>query len=138
MEDAAPHRMLDEIRESGETLAEACELFNANLEMNDSDDLLMFEDVIGVIDEHYEYGLIKFKNGDMVNEAGENEGSAKILSYAALSGMSKEMTVSKPLHMSLYFILRPDLHENKPLKPFVALSNITAQTVGSILSRGTC
>jgi HopJ type III effector protein len=52
-----------------------------------------FEEVIALIDKYYEYGLIEFKNGDVVNEAGVNEGSAKILSYAALSNLDKAATL---------------------------------------------
>ena len=88
---AKPSRMLDEIREAGETIPDACEVFNANVEMDAAD--LKFEEVMEVIDEHYESGLIEFKNGDLVNKAGENEGSAKLLSYAALSNMDKETTL---------------------------------------------
>jgi len=46
-----------------------------------------------LIDTHYEAGLIEFKNGDIVNKPGENEGSAKLLSYAALSGFDKDTTL---------------------------------------------
>lgn len=46
VEVAKPSRMLDDIREAGETIPEACELFNANLEMDG--DSVMFEDVIAV------------------------------------------------------------------------------------------
>ena len=83
--------MLNEIREAGETIPEECEVFNANVEM-DADEL-KFEDVIALIDKYYEYGLIEWKNGDIVNMPEENEGSAKVLSYAALSGMDKETTL---------------------------------------------
>eukprot|EP00980_Cylindrotheca_fusiformis_P003838 scaffold858_cov123-Cylindrotheca_fusiformis.AAC.14 len=91
VEVAAPARMLDDIRASGETIPPDCEVFNANVEMDAAE--LKFEDVIKVIDDHYEYGLVEFKNGDIVNKQGENEGSAKVLSYAALSGMDKETTL---------------------------------------------
>ena len=83
--------MLNEIREAGETIPDECEVFNANVEM-DADDL-KFEDVMALIDTHYESGLIEFKNGDIVNKQGENEGSAKLLSYAALSEMDKDTTL---------------------------------------------
>ena len=73
------------------SIPDACEIFNANVEM-DADDL-KFEEVIELIDEHYESGLIEFKNGDIVNKQGENEGSAKVLSYAALSEMDKDTTL---------------------------------------------
>jgi len=58
-----------------------------------SGDDITFEEVIELIDENYETGLIEFKNGDIVNAQGENEGSAKVLSYAALSNLDKETTL---------------------------------------------
>ncbi len=53
MEVAKPSRMLDEIREAGETIPDACEVFNANLEMDGSD--IMFEDVIAVSSQEVMY-----------------------------------------------------------------------------------
>jgi hypothetical protein len=91
VENAKPARMLDEIRAAGETIPDECEIFNANVEM-DADEL-KFEDVMDIIDKHYEIGLIEFKNGDIVNKQGENEGSAKLLSYAALSELDKDTTL---------------------------------------------
>ena len=46
-----------------------------------------------IIDQFYESGLIEFKNGDIINQQGQNEGSAKVLSYAALSNLDKETTL---------------------------------------------
>jgi HopJ type III effector protein len=91
VEKAAPARMLDEIRAAGETIPEACEIFNANVEMDAAD--LQFQDVMTLIDTHYESQLLEFKNGAMLNKQGENEGSAKILSYAALSNMDQATTL---------------------------------------------
>jgi HopJ type III effector protein len=91
VEVAKPARMLDAIRAAGETIPSDCEVFNANVEMDA--DALTFEEVIEVIDTHYESQLLEFKNGDIVNKQGENEGSAKLLSYAALSDMDKETTL---------------------------------------------
>ncbi|KAL7467216.1 hypothetical protein ACHAXS_007471 [Conticribra weissflogii] len=91
VDDSKPARMLDQIRASGETQSEACQRFNANLEMSGDD--LKFEEFIALCDEQYEAGLIEFKNGDIVNMPGENEGSAKVLSYAALADFDKEMTL---------------------------------------------
>ncbi len=91
VENAKPARMLDEIRAAGETIPSECEVFNANLEMDASE--LTFEEVIELIDTHYETGLLEFKNGDIVNKQGENEGSAKVLSYAALSNLDKDTTL---------------------------------------------
>uniref|UniRef100_A0A6S9ARL0 HopJ type III effector protein n=1 Tax=Ditylum brightwellii TaxID=49249 RepID=A0A6S9ARL0_9STRA len=91
VEVAAPARMLEDIRAAGETQSEECELFNANLEMSGDD--IKFEDVIELIDNNYETQLLEFKNGDILNNQGENEGSAKVLSYAALANMDKETTL---------------------------------------------
>lgn len=89
--DSKPARMLDAIRAAGETVPSECEVFNANVEMDA--DSLTFESVMELIDTHYESQLLEFKNGDIVNQQGENEGSAKLLSYAALSEMDKETTL---------------------------------------------
>jgi hypothetical protein len=89
--DSTPARMLDEIRAVGETIPDDCEVFNANVEMDA--DTLKFEDVMELIDEHYETQLLEFKNGDILNKPGENEGSAKLLSYAALANMDKATTL---------------------------------------------
>lgn len=89
--DSQPARMLEDIRAVGETIPDDCEIFNANVEMDAK--TLMFEDVIELIDTHYEPQLLEFKNGDMTNMQGENEGSAKVLSYAALSNMDKDTTL---------------------------------------------
>jgi HopJ type III effector protein len=91
IEVAKPARMLDAIRDAGETIPNDCEVFNSNVEMNA--DNLTFEEVMEMIDTHYESQLLEFKNGDIVNQQGENEGSAKLLSYAALSGMDKDTTL---------------------------------------------
>ena len=69
VEVAKPARMLDEIRAAGETIPDDCEVFNANVEMNA--DSLTFEEVIELIDIHYETGLIEWKNGDIINKQGE-------------------------------------------------------------------
>lgn len=91
VEVAAPTRMLEDIRAAGEDIPSDCEVFNSNVEMDASD--LKFEEVMEIIDTHYESGLIEFKNGDIVNKPGENEGSAKLLSYAALSNLDKDTTL---------------------------------------------
>ena len=67
------------------------QVFNANLEMDGGD--MMFSEVMDLIDKYYESQLLEFKNGDVVNQPGENEGSAKIFSYAALSELDKETTL---------------------------------------------
>lgn len=54
---------------------------------------MKFAEVMETIDKYYESQLLEFRNGDIVNKQGENEGSAKIFSYAALSELDKETTL---------------------------------------------
>ena len=91
VDDSQPARMLVDIRAAGETVPDECEVYNANVEMDA--DSLKFEDLMELIDTHYEVGLLEFKNGNILNKQGENEGSAKLLSYAAISEFDKETTL---------------------------------------------
>ena len=53
----------------------------------------MFDEFLTLCDEQYESGLVEFKNGDMVNMPGENDGSAKVLSYGALAEFDQSTTL---------------------------------------------
>jgi len=88
---AKSSRLLEDIRASGETTPDSCELFNANLEMSGED--VTFEEVMELIDEHYESALCEFTNGSIVNQPGDNQGSANVLSYAALSNLDDKSTL---------------------------------------------
>lgn len=55
---------------------------------------LDFKEVIAYIDEHYDFTPTKFTNGNSVNEAGENNGSCKVFSFAKLNGLSEEETLA--------------------------------------------
>jgi len=57
-------------------------------------DTIEFEQVMSVIDEHYDYTPTRFTNGDVVNEAGTNTGSCKILSFGQLNALSEMETLS--------------------------------------------
>ncbi|MDF2181107.1 HopJ type III effector protein [Neptuniibacter sp. CAU 1671] len=54
---------------------------------------LDFEDTINVITEHFDYTATDFKNGDVENAAGQNEGSCKIFAFAQLMGLDEETTL---------------------------------------------
>lgn len=49
-----------------------------------------FEDVIAMLDKHFNYTPRRFENGESVSAAGENAGSCKILSFARLAGLDGE------------------------------------------------
>ncbi len=58
------------------------------------DDSLDFEDTQAVISEYFDYAPCAFNNGDVFNEAGQNEGSCKIFGFGQLMQLNKEQTLA--------------------------------------------
>lgn len=107
------------------------EIFTCPTEM--SGDSLMFEEFIALCDEQYEYGLIEFKNGDVINKPGENDGSAKVLSYAALAGFDKDMTLKVSFMVILCQFVRWETTFSSYILPVTIGS-----ALGAILQRRSC
>jgi len=55
---------------------------------------LKFSDVIAFIDAHFIHEPTAFKNGEASNAATENQGSAKVLSYARIEGLNQDQTLA--------------------------------------------
>ena len=53
-----------------------------------------FQDSIAVIAAYYRYTPIRFANGDVINEAGTNEGSCKLFYFAKLHGLTPAQTLA--------------------------------------------
>lgn len=53
-----------------------------------------FADTIAVITENYTYTPTAFRNGNVENAAGQNEGSCKIFAFAKLHDLTPEQTLS--------------------------------------------
>jgi hypothetical protein len=57
-----------------------------------------FQDTMAVIEANYRYTPTRFSNGlgpaAVVNEAGKNEGSCKLFSFARLAGLTREETLA--------------------------------------------
>jgi len=53
-----------------------------------------FEQVMRVISENYRYTAATFTNGDLLNEAGTNEGSCKIFYFAQLNKLTEQQTLA--------------------------------------------
>ena len=54
---------------------------------------ISFNDTIAVIDAHYDFTPRAFRNGEMQNEAGQNNGSCKIFSFAKLHQLTPQQTL---------------------------------------------
>lgn len=76
-------------------------------QLKNSPETIQFKEVIAHIDEHYDFVPTEFKNGNTVNEAGQNNGSCKVFSFAKLQGLSKEQVL--PLFGEFY---REDVLKN--------------------------
>lgn len=55
---------------------------------------ITFPEVIAHIDAHYDFTPTRFTNGTAVNEAGQNNGSCKIFSFAKLRGLTQDQTLA--------------------------------------------
>src|SRR6478609_8752304 len=53
-----------------------------------------FTETIAAVDENYEFTPTAFRNGDVVNAAGQNSGSCKLLSFAKLHNLSVAQTLA--------------------------------------------
>lgn len=57
------------------------------------DHSILFKEVIEFIESRYHHQPTAFKNGDVYNEATQNQGSAKVFAFARLNNLSKEDTL---------------------------------------------
>lgn len=55
---------------------------------------IQFSDTIAAIDSTYQFTPTSFKNGSLINEAGQNSGSCKIFSFAKIHNLSAEQTLA--------------------------------------------
>lgn len=62
--------------------------------MDETPDSVCFNDTIAVIDAHYDFTPTAFSNGAARNEAGQNNGSCKLFSFAMLNGLSPQQTLA--------------------------------------------
>ena len=53
-----------------------------------------FPETIAFIDKNYDFTPTTFKNGNQINNAGENKGSCKIFAFAQVNQLTKEETLS--------------------------------------------
>lgn len=55
---------------------------------------ITFPEVIAYIDAHYDFTSTRFTNSNTVNEAGQNNGSCKVFSFAKIQGLNREQTLA--------------------------------------------
>jgi len=55
---------------------------------------IAFNDTIALIEALYDFTPTSFSNGDLLNEAGKNNGSCKLFSFARLHGLTQQQTLA--------------------------------------------
>lgn len=73
---------------------EICLLADLVAQIKQQEKSVEFEQVMLVIKENYHYKPTIFHNGELVNEAGTNEGSCKIFYFAKLNDLSQQQTLA--------------------------------------------
>jgi len=61
--------------------------------LKNSPNTIQFSDTMAVVEDLYEFTPTRFRNGDTINEAGQNSGSCKLFGFAQLQNLSKEETL---------------------------------------------
>jgi len=62
--------------------------------LNNTPETLEFTDTMATIDALYEFAPTTFRNGNITNNAGENNGSCKLFAFAQLNDLNEEQTLA--------------------------------------------
>ena len=78
-----------------------------------------FADVLAFIEAHYQHTPTAFKNGAQSNAATENQGSAKVFSFAKLQGLNKADTLSLFAEHYAAVLTTPDATDHQNIRQFM-------------------
>ena len=88
--------------------------------LNDQPEIIEFDAVQSIIEQHYQYEPASFTNGDVNNEAGTNEGSCKIFAFGALNKLTKEQTLACFGHYYREHVLaNPEGNDHQNIRQFM-------------------
>jgi Tfp pilus assembly protein PilE len=78
-----------------------------------------FSDVIAFIETYYQHQPTAFKNGDAYNEATQNQGSAKVFSFAKINELSAENTLLLFAEHYQSVLATPDAADHQNIRQFM-------------------
>lgn len=78
-----------------------------------------FADVLAFIEAHYQHTPTAFKNGAQNNAATENQGSAKVFSFAKLQGLNQADTLSLFAEHYAAVLTTPDATDHQNIRQFM-------------------
>ncbi|WP_017260279.1 HopJ type III effector protein [Pedobacter arcticus] len=90
-----------------------------NLIQSLKENKLPFTAVIETIDSLYNHTPTAFKNGDTYNEANQNQGSAKVFSFATLNCLSKEETLLLFAEHYQSVLNSPEANDHQNIRQFM-------------------
>ena len=76
-------------------------------------------DVLAFIEARYTHTPTAFKNGQQANAATENQGSAKVFSFAQLNGLDKEQTLSLFAEHYTSVLNTPEASDHQNIRQFM-------------------
>lgn len=78
-----------------------------------------FSDVIAFIEARYNHTPTAFKNGAQANAATENQGSAKVFSFAQLNGLNQAQTLSLFAEHYASVLATPEATDHQNIRQFM-------------------
>ncbi|TKC02832.1 HopJ type III effector protein [Pedobacter frigoris] len=81
---------------------------------------IKFNDVITFIEAHYTHTPTAFKNGEAYNEATQNQGSAKVFTFAQLNEFSQADTLQLFAEHYQSVLDTPDAADHQNIRQFIA------------------
>jgi len=78
-----------------------------------------FSQVLAFIETDYQHQPAAFKNGDAYNEATQNQGSAKVLSFAQQNNLSKDDTLYLFAEHYQSVLANPDAADHQNIRQFM-------------------
>jgi hypothetical protein len=83
------------------------------------DDSLSFKEVIAFIETYYQHQPTAFKNGALHNEATQNQGSAKVFTFAQLNKLDKGDTLYLFAEHYRSVLEKPDGTDHQNIRQFM-------------------
>ena len=78
-----------------------------------------FADVLAFIEARYQHTPTAFQNGAQFNAATENQGSAKVFSFAQIEGLNPEQTLSLFAEHYASVLATPDATDHQNIRQFM-------------------
>ena len=78
-----------------------------------------FSDVIAYIEARYNHTATAFQNGQQVNAADQNQGSAKVFAFAQLQGLDQAQTLSLFAEHYAAVLATPEATDHQNIRQFM-------------------